>query len=94
MGGANNICSDKTGTLTMNKMTCTNIWSAGNTVNIKVNDEQYVWQDYFKTEAHFNRFKENMCLNTIGNLENASATEMAMLIAMQRFGIDFEAFRK
>lgn len=26
MGGANNICSDKTGTLTMNKMHVTNVW--------------------------------------------------------------------
>jgi magnesium-transporting ATPase (P-type) len=26
MGGANNICSDKTGTLTMNKMTVTNVF--------------------------------------------------------------------
>jgi Ca2+ transporting ATPase len=27
MGGANNICSDKTGTLTQNKMTVTKLWA-------------------------------------------------------------------
>jgi len=42
MGGANNICSDKTGTLTMNKMTVTNIW-AGRDLLLKVNDPDYTW---------------------------------------------------
>ncbi len=27
MGGANNICTDKTGTLTMNQMTVTKLWA-------------------------------------------------------------------
>jgi len=33
MGGANNICSDKTGTLTMNKMTLSELWN-GNSIKL------------------------------------------------------------
>ena len=45
MGGANNICSDKTGTLTMNKMTVTNLF-VGKDIPVKVNDSSYIWKDY------------------------------------------------
>ena len=51
MGGANNICSDKTGTLTMNKMTVTNIF-VGVDKSIRVNDEKYKWADYLPNERH------------------------------------------
>lgn len=37
MGGANTICSDKTGTLTMNKMTVTNLWAAKD-IQVPYND--------------------------------------------------------
>ena len=48
MGGANNICSDKTGTLTMNKMTLSQIWN-GNLINI----------DTYKQKINLNEMTEN-----------------------------------
>ena len=34
MGGVNEICSDKTGTLTQNKMILTKIWACKNVINL------------------------------------------------------------
>jgi len=51
MGGANNICSDKTGTLTMNKMTVTNIF-IGVDKTVKIHDPTYKYADYFTNDLH------------------------------------------
>ncbi len=56
MGGANNICSDKTGTLTMNKMTVTNIF-IGVDKTIKRDDPEYKYADYFSNDIHSQMFK-------------------------------------
>jgi hypothetical protein len=37
----------------MNKMTVTNIW-AGRQLQVKVNDSQYNWRDYFNNDKHIN----------------------------------------
>lgn len=85
MGGANNICSDKTGTLTMNKMTVTNMWLGADKI-VKVNDEKYNWSDYTSNDKHISLIKEALCCNTSGSLREASATEAALMILMQRLG--------
>ena len=93
MGGANNICSDKTGTLTTNVMTMTDIW-AGERIKIPVNDEKYNLKALFKTQKQEQLFIQAICCNTIGTIEEASATEAAMLKVMGKADVNIADERR
>lgn len=93
MGGANTICSDKTGTLTMNKMTVTNIW-AGRELIVETNDPQYSWKDFANNDKHITLMTQGVCCNTSGSIEEASATEQAMLNFITKLGVDLNKTRE
>lgn len=95
MGGANNICSDKTGTLTKNQMTWTNIWAGQAS---KIDNPDGSLSDKFDTSKFCNSttmslLHEAVACNTLDNIENSGATEKAMLKFITRCDCDFIALR-
>lgn len=77
----------------MNQMTVTNVW-AGRSYNVKVNEEKYNFKDFFVSDRHSALFTQALCLNTIGTVNNASATELSMIKMMTKFGVDIDSVRK
>lgn len=82
MGGANNICSDKTGTLTMNIMKVTNVW-AGRDIEIPQTIADHAtgkmtemkWSDKFSSE-HATHISHAISCNTS---ESTNATDRATI---------------
>jgi|Dee2metaT_18_FD_contig_61_21839_length_1051_multi_4_in_0_out_0_2 magnesium-transporting ATPase (P-type) len=95
MGGANNICSDKTGTLTKNQMTWTNIW-CGEPKKLDNPDGKLTEMfdiSKFSSKNTMDLLRQAVSCNTLDSIENSGATEKAMLKFITRCECDYTAMR-
>lgn len=92
MGGANNICSDKTGTLTQNKMSLTSIWN-GEMISID-NYANNSFDGLFPQNCH-ELLRQALACNSSATLSpnHGSKTEIALLEFLRLCNEDYQAIR-
>jgi len=87
MGGVNNICTDKTGTLTKNQMTVLEVWLGEKAYNVEKTDVLMKEAPKELVETFF----EIIACNA--NVDDANATEVGFLKFMEACQYDFKAIR-
>lgn len=89
MGEVNNICTDKTGTLTKNMMTVLEVWLAGKPYNVEA-DQEVISKEVPKEVI--DGFFEILACNT--NVEDANATEVGFLKFLETCHYDYNEVRR
>ena len=96
MGGANNICSDKTGTLTKNQMTVTKLWSLEHVFDRFDKDDKAISTNVkeilgygLSLNSDANPIRKGASFEQIGN-----KTECALLEMSYNLGYNFEEIRR
>ena len=95
MGGATNICSDKTGTLTLNQMKVARVW-VGKDVELNTDQDENKKMkpinplDYF-TQSHWSLMEVSIACNVP---EEYGATDKGMVDLLGRASTDMEAIKK
>ena len=96
MGGANNICTDKTGTLTKNQMTVTKFWSEGTIIETFNKDKKlsertmtHICNCVAMNSNAQPKVKADNKFEQLGN-----KTECSLLEMIYKWGFDFRDIRK
>jgi len=96
MGGAQYICTDKTGTLTMNQMTLLSVWSGSENNLQDFVDHKTTKPDHYKTMVQSEElqdiFVNSLAVNSTQdkNFEHGNASEIALVRYITECGVDLK----